>query len=143
MWGGGGSRDEAADQLATTATEFVASLAPPEPAAQQQQPSLAPGNVGRLAVLSLGAGDWGFGAGSAACSSAVVRCLLRLKAAVRDTRCCALVTVPAAQHSASDLARMQHISDAVVALERVRDDSDIVRWDSTLIKKKSRLAAMF
>jgi hypothetical protein len=56
-----------------------------------------------------------------------VQWLLQLKGLVRDQRCAVVVSVPAAQFSAADVARMQHFADCVVAFESVADDSDIAR----------------
>jgi hypothetical protein len=100
-------------------------------------PLHAADQVGRLAVLSLGSPDWwpeggppdaADGGGGGVGSGHVLRMLLRLKAAVRERRCAAAVSVPAALHSAHGVARMAHLADAVLALESVADDSDIVRW---------------
>lgn len=118
-------------------------------------PLQGPQQVGRLAVLSLGSPDWWAGgpglggpalrpprpppypgaAGTTAAAGApasdlprqVLWALLRLKAAVRERRCAAVVTVPAALHAAADVARFAHLADAVLALESVADSSDIVR----------------
>ncbi|KAI3429336.1 hypothetical protein D9Q98_005431 [Chlorella vulgaris] len=59
--------------------------------------------------------------------AAIVQWLLQLKGLVRDQRCAVVVSVPAAQFSAADVARMQHFADCVVAFESVADDSDIAR----------------
>lgn len=59
--------------------------------------------------------------------AAIVQWLLQLKGLVRDQRCAVVVSVPAAQFSAADVARMQHLADCVVAFESVADDSDIAR----------------
>ncbi|PSC68407.1 elongator complex 4 [Micractinium conductrix] len=102
-------------------------------------------HVGRLAVLSLGSLGWqatpqpgtgvfssgggsasGGGTGASA-GTAVLRTLLQLKGTLRDRRCAAVVSVPAMLFSPSDLARMQHLADGVVALESVADGSDIAR----------------
>lgn len=117
-------------------------------------PPRGPQPVGRIAVLSLGSLSWQLGSGAALATSgsvqpysslggssgsngggsssrspgtAVLRALLQLKALVRDRRCTAAVSVPAGLFSPSDVARMQHLADCVVALESVADDSDIVR----------------
>ncbi|GAB4822273.1 hypothetical protein N2152v2_009319 [Parachlorella kessleri] len=141
--------------------------------------SKAPSQVGRLAVLSLGAPAWwtrelpspeesdgptfgstpsrqdgsfhgrpqafagiywGHGGGTTtvphggsdpggdvSLQQSTLQSLLQLKALVRERRCAAVVTVPAALHSAHSIARMAHLADAVLALEGVADDSDIVR----------------
>lgn len=65
--------------------------------------------------------------GSGGSGTAVLRTLLRLKALVRRRRCVAAVSVPAALFSDSDLARMEHLADGVLALESVADDSAVVR----------------
>ncbi len=105
-----------------------------------------PQGVGRLAVLSLGSlgwqapqspqqlhlstsssGDGAVGGSGAGGGASVLRALLQLKGLVRDRRCVAMVSVPAALFSPSDLARMQHVADGVIALESVADGADIVR----------------
>lgn len=115
-------------------------------------PPRGPQQVGRIAVLSLGSLGWQLGSGAALATSGsvqpysslggssssssssssspgttVLRALLQLKALVRDRRCTAAVSVPAGLFSPSDVARMQHLADCVIALESVADDSDIVR----------------
>lgn len=135
-------------RLLGAAAAFVQSLAPPQQEQPVQQPGAAgarslaapvpprgPQHVGRIAVLSLGGLGWQASAPPPSSSGsdgddngmAVVRALLQLKAVVRDRRCTAVVSAPAALFSASDLARMQHIADGVIALESVADDSDLVR----------------
>ena len=78
-------------------------------------------------MLSLGNADWNLGVGSVEGRRAVVQSLIQLKAVVRDSKCCAVVTVPAALHTESDKSRMAHVADVVLALEAVQSDSDIVR----------------
>lgn len=113
-------------------------------------PPRQPQHVGRIAVLSLGSLGWqlqpeevlqpygSLGSNTSSGGSgipqgtAVLRALLQLKALVRDRRCAAAVSVPAALFSPSDVARMQHIADCVIALESVADGSDIVRCASGL-----------
>lgn len=113
-------------------------------------PPRGPQHVGRVAVLSLGSLGWQlqpeevlqpYGSLGSSTSSggsgisqgtAVLQALLQLKALVRDRRCAAAVSVPAALFSPSDVARMQHIADCVIALESMADDSDIVRCASGL-----------
>ena len=135
-------------RLVAAATEFAQSLAPAQPpgstqpsagaAAAAALPPRGPQHVGRIAVLSLGSLGWQLGGPDGGSSEyatqqqpssgrAVLQALLQLKAAVRDRRCAAVVSVPAALFSASDVARMQHLADGVIALESVADGSDIVR----------------
>ena len=144
-------------RLVQAAAAFVQSLsppgqqaggaaAPPAAAGAASLPPRGPQHVGRLAVLSLGSLGWqatpqpgtgvfssgggsasGGGTGASA-GTAVLRTLLQLKGTLRDRRCAAVVSVPAMLFSPSDLARMQHLADGVVALESVADGSDIARW---------------
>jgi elongator complex protein 4 len=128
-------------EQAGSAAAAAAAAAQPAPAAPA--PPRGPQHVGRIAVLSLGSLGWQLGSKAAGGTSssgssdgsgggAVLRALLQLKALARDRRCAVAVSVPAALFSASDLARMQHIADGVIALESVADDSDIVRWVRSL-----------
>lgn len=112
----------------------VGARAPPAPA----QPR-GPWHVGRIAVLSLGSLGWQLGepeqqpaaggsiSGDGGAGTALLRALLQLKALVREARCTAVASVPAALLSPSDAARLHHLADCVVSLESVADDSDIVR----------------
>lgn len=148
----------AAGSGAAAAPATVAARAP----TAASLPPRGPQHVGRIAVLSLGSLGWQLGpcAAAADCSSlqpysslgdggssskssvvspgtAVLRALLQLKALVRDRRCVAAVSVPAALFSPSDVARMQHIADCVIALESVADDSDIVRCGGVELVRRS------
>lgn len=116
--GAAGSRE----QLITSVAAFVA----PSGAPQQPQKSTS---VSRVAVLSLGDAAWNLGNGVGGPDSrrAAIQSLIQLKAVVRDTKSCGIVTVPAALYTNSDTRRMAHIADVVLSLEAVQDDSDIVR----------------
>lgn len=109
---------EARKSLITSAAEFVQAL---------KAHSSGPQGIGRLAVLSLGSGEWNFGVGTVEGRRSVIQSLIQLKAVVRDSKCAAVVTVPTALHTESDRSRMAHVADVVLALEAVQDDSDIVR----------------
>jgi len=115
---------EPREKLITSVAAFIA----PSNASQQPPPQKTT-SVSRVAVLSLGDAAWNFGngLGSPQARRSAIQSLLQLKAVVRDTKSCAIVTVPAALYTHSDRRRMAHIADVVLSLEAVHDDSDIVR----------------
>jgi elongator complex protein 4 len=126
------------EKLITSVAAFISPPPPssPAPAPQQQkQTTASTTSVSRVAVLSLGDAAWnlggtisnGGGLSSTKARRTAVQSLLQLKAVVRDTKSCALVTVPAAYFTNSDKRRMSHIADIVLSLQAVQDDSDIVR----------------
>lgn len=113
------------------------------PAAPLPLPSMlpkGPETVGRLVFQSLGHPCWqqqavadcdspapDAAAAAAAAATAVLRCVFRLHRALRDSRCAALVTCPAAFFPPSFAQRLQHACDAVLALQPLADDSDVFR----------------
>lgn len=111
----------AGSQLAACASQFVSSLAIAKGA------PVTPLCIGRLSVLSLGSLGWTTGEPSATASAQAVQALACIKAAVRESRCSAIVTLPPSLHTASDVMRMQHIADAVIALAPAEEGSDMLR----------------
>ena len=104
----------------STRESFISSLATFVEAAKAQKSI-----VGRIAIVSLGSYAWGVGLGCDV--RALVQTLIQIKAAVRDTKCCAMVSVPAGRFTASDQTCMAHVADTVLALEALQDDADIIR----------------
>jgi elongator complex protein 4 len=121
--------------LATEVRHFLAALAatsngdrePTSAADVAATATLGPHSIGRLAVLSLGRQDWGFGVASQAAGKEVVQSILHIKAALRDAKCAAVVTVPAALLEPSACMRAQHLADAVLELQAPTSNADVVR----------------
>lgn len=104
-----------------------------------------PGSVGRVVIQSLGASAWGCeeagcrglggeggdalegGVDEATSWQAMAASLFALRCALQDTRCVAVVTVQADQLPPSWLLRMQHLADAVVALDTLTSASPVFK----------------
>ncbi|DBA85372.1 TPA: hypothetical protein ACH3X2_006051 [Trebouxia sp. C0005] len=95
------------------------------------QPSVSapdrPQGVGRVVVESLGGLQWQLDVSDGDVERRLYTAVFQLKAAIRDSRCAAMVSFPAGLYSSSLTMRLAHLCDCVVGLEAVRDDSDIVR----------------
>ena len=141
------------DEAGAAAGAFAERMRPPTaPAAAApggapplQLPVRDPARVGRLVVESFGAAGWlGADDGDAwtdgddgggecnggpgpAAEAALLRAVARLRLALQDASCAAVVTCPAALLSEACAARLRHLCDAVLALEALADDADVAR----------------
>ena len=119
--------EEPREKLITSVAAFIAA---PSGAASQPPTPHKSTSVSRVAVISLGDAAWNLGKnglGSPDARRTAIQSLIQLKAVVRDTKSCAMVTIPSALYTKSDIRRMSHIADIVLSLEAVQDDADIVR----------------
>lgn len=130
-----------------TSLAFIKSFPPSEPQGQGVRApaavarggmNLGPESVGRLVVQSLGTIDWRPNLPPASdvdpgveeileIEIEVLRFMIRLRQALRDARCTALITLPQATFSPSALKRIQHVADCVLSLETLSDDSEVFR----------------
>ncbi|DBA95005.1 TPA: hypothetical protein ACH3X1_002526 [Trebouxia sp. C0004] len=86
-----------------------------------------PQGVGRVVVESLGGLQWQLEGSARDVERRLYTAVFQLKAAIRDSRCAAMMSFPAGLYTPSLTMRLAHLCDTVVGLEAVRDDSDIVR----------------
>lgn len=99
-------------------------------AAAHQTVALKPGNIGRIAVMSLGSFDWrDIAVYDTSNAMPVIQTLLKIKGLVREQRCLAIVSLPVSLFSDSDALRMQHVADSVLSFRAVQNDADIVKYD--------------
>jgi elongator complex protein 4 len=128
-------------QLPMSSSSSSRATAPPPAASPRGVPASTPlgsaaaaaGPVaGRFAVASLGGTEYGGGGAAGAAGGGVqaVRALFNLKALARACNCGAMVTAPPSLFAPADLALLQHVADAVLGIEAVSDESDIVRMAS-------------
>ncbi|KAK9816857.1 hypothetical protein WJX72_006241 [[Myrmecia] bisecta] len=138
------SGDDALDSVAFAAESLVCSVsgrpapdrqswgwtatATPKPKPKLSRREQGPAGVGRLAISSLANADWELlGAERPELERQLMRLLFRIKGLLRESRCAAMVSIPAGSFSPALALRLQHFCDAVLQLESVGDDSDIVR----------------
>ncbi len=156
----------AAAAAAATPTEAMTAVAldfanrllqPPAAGAPGQPPVLLPvrepSKIGRLVIQSLGSFDWqpggddpaalgsgsSSGDGGSGCSgAALLQAVARLRLAVQDSSCAALITCPGGLFADSAVAQLSHLCDAVLSLETLADDSEVYR----LVPDQNRCGGM-
>lgn len=69
--------------------------------------------------------EWG--AGSPDPGRCIVQSLIGVKLAIRESQCAAVVSIPRALVSGSDVARITHVADVAVTLTSQSQSSDLVR----------------
>ncbi|KAK9825219.1 hypothetical protein WJX74_000929 [Apatococcus lobatus] len=82
----------------------------------------------RLVAESFGGPAWEL-ASTAGTNSArsLVQCVMAVKQIVRQSKTAAMISFPAEVYSSSAAMRLQHLCDAVIALEAVAEDSSVVK----------------
>eukprot|EP00892_Ulva_mutabilis_P000127 jgi/Ulvmu1/10114/UM006_0065.1 len=93
--------------------------------AAEALPTFSPKSVGRIAIESAGGEHWP-GCGSKDGAQWLLSMLMAVKAAVRDSRCVAMVSVAADLYGEAVLPQLLHCADVALRLQSLADDAQLV-----------------
>lgn len=126
-------QQQGASAVAAAAEAAAGFLSNHQPKGPIPVPSRDPASIGRLVLQSLGSPEWW--PASSSCNSSSWQCLegamlaavAKLRLAVQDTTCTAVVTCPTSLYSESFQVHLQHLADVVLCVQSLADDSDVYR----------------